>query len=143
MALSRLIIAFMARVMPRRCPERRIRTPSTCTPWPRWQCRVFCLCEDFDLLDGLIERMTVIRIARYAPAADHQAFPEGGGNADLNAKLVGRSGLALRDALCLRCVQRIQSVLIPGLLRQDTPHAVQQILRFGLCLLWPEQTGRT
>lgn len=42
MALRRLIIALSALVMPRRCPERRVRTPSTSTP--RWPLSTMAVC---------------------------------------------------------------------------------------------------
>jgi hypothetical protein len=33
-------------------------------------------------------------------------------------------------------MQRMQFFLVPGLLRQDAAHAVQQVLRLGLSLFW-------
>ena len=54
--------------------------------------------------------MAVIGVARKAPHADHEAFVQRGGNADLAAELVADAGFAFRDAIHLGFVQGIDLV---------------------------------
>ena len=91
--------------------------------------------QDADLLNGLSQRVAVVRVARHAAAAHHQAFLERGGDADLHAELIGGSRLAFADAFDLGRVQRVQLVFVLGFLRQNAAHAVQQIFGFGFGLL--------
>ena len=79
--------------------------------------------------DCLTPRMPVIRVARHAAHPEHQGLFERGGNRHFDTELVGRPGLAFGDTFDLGRVQRIQLALVPGLLRQDAVHAVQQVLR--------------
>jgi hypothetical protein len=137
MTLRRMLIAFRVRAMPRRWPERSICIPSTAprSPCPRWPFRPL-VCENFELLYGFIKLVSVVRIARHAPVVDHHAFREGGGNADFDAKLAGRSDFSLGDAFNLWRVQLVQLALVFGLLRQNAAHAVQHLPGFGLHRLW-------
>lgn len=93
--------------------------------------------QDTHLLDGILQRVLVVRIAWHGAYANHQAFFDRGGQRDLYAKLVGVACLAFSDALDFRCVQGIQVVLVFCLLREDAADLLQQILALGLHLCPP------
>jgi hypothetical protein len=63
--------------------------------------------EDLDLFQGLGQGVAVVGIARNAADADDEPFIEGRRHADLAAEFLPHPGLALRDAIDLRLVQRI------------------------------------
>ncbi len=77
------------------------------------------ICEDLDLAERSPQRVTVIRVARKAAHADHEAFVQRGGDADLAAERVADAGFALGDAIDLGLMQGIDLVAALGLLMQE------------------------
>nr|AAG13637.1 NagN [Ralstonia sp. U2] len=84
--------------------------------------------EDLDQLELAVHRVAVIRVAGHGAHAHHQALFGRHCDGHFHAELVGRSGFALGDALCLGRVQRIQLVLVAALLRVQSSGDVE----FGL-----------
>ncbi len=78
--------------------------------------------QDLDLLQRRGQGVTVVRVAGEAAHAHDEALIQGCGNADLAAKLVSHSRLALRDAVDLWRVQRIDLVATLGRLMQQVRH---------------------
>ena len=66
--------------------------------------------ESANLVQGRLQRVTVIRIARQSHPADHEVAAVGHRNAHLDPELVALMRLALTDALHLRCMQTVQLV---------------------------------
>ena len=83
--------------------------------------------EDADLLERFFQRVPVVRIARHRAHPHNESFLERGRHRYLHAELIGRSCLAFRDALNLRRVERVELVLVLGLLRQDPLRPIQAL----------------
>jgi hypothetical protein len=75
--------------------------------------------EDGYLLQRLPQGVAVVRVARKAAHADHEAFVQRGGNADLAAEFIAHPGLALGYAIHLGFVQGIDLVGPLGCLVQQ------------------------
>ena len=75
--------------------------------------------QDFHLFQRRAEGVAVIRVARKAAHADHEALVQRGCHADLAAKLVTDPRLAFRDAIDLGFVQGVDLVGPLGLLVQQ------------------------
>ena len=88
-----------------------MRTPSTFTPRVAFvdngDLRLG-IGQDLHLFQGLSQRVAIPGVARHRAHAHDQSLLEGGGDGDLDSELVRRPGLALREALDLGCVQRVQ-----------------------------------
>ncbi len=90
--------------------------------------------EDAHLLQLAVDGVAVVRVARHRAHAHHQTFLGRHCDGHLDAKLVGRAGLALGDALGLRGMQRVQLALVTSLLRVQPSGDVQLGLKFGVDL---------
>lgn len=75
--------------------------------------------------------MAVIRIARHGAGADHEAFPGGDRQADFDAELVGRAGLALGDACQPRGVPGVEFVLVLALSGVQLFGTTESLGQFG------------
>lgn len=82
------------------------------------------VCQDRHLFEDLYEDMNVVRVARKAAHANHNAFVQYGSDADLAAKFIGHSCIALRDAVDLGLMQGVDLVAPLQLLRQHRDHPV-------------------
>lgn len=51
--------------------------------------------EDFDLLQGFLQGVAIVGVARKAAHADHEAFVQRGGDTDLATEFIAHLGLAL------------------------------------------------
>jgi len=81
--------------------------------------------QDVDLLDLLMQRVAVIRIAGERSGTHYKARLMRDGNARLDAELVRVAGFALADALDFRGMQRIQLAFVRGLLAHQSCHPLQ------------------
>ena len=79
--------------------------------------------QDGSLLQRLAQRVLIVRIARHRTCPDHQSLLQRRHDRHLDAELVAHSHLAFADALDLRCMQRVQLVLVLRPLVQDAAGA--------------------
>lgn len=80
------------------------------------------VCQDRHLLEGLLQGMAIVGVARKAAHADNEAFVQRGGDADLAAELIAHTRLTLGDAVRLGFMQGIDLVAPLGLLMQQLRH---------------------
>ena len=90
--------------------------------------------QDACLLELCRENVAVVGVAGEGARADHQAALVGDGDAGLDAELVGLAGFALADALDLRCVQRVELVLVLGLLVRMRSARSSKVFRWAMAL---------
>ena len=80
-----------------------------------------------NLLDGALQRMPIVGIARHRLHADHEVVAVGGGDADFHAEFVALARLALGHAFHFRRMHAVELVLVVPLLHANPMGDAEQV----------------